>query len=109
MGGYITWIAIACMLILAAVDLYNGQTDAASKKIIEALGAFGLGRKVEKTATKISEIQATGEVTQQKVDSVQVTADQSQITVEETQKTAEKISDMQGEVKPAGKAPVTLK
>lgn len=86
MGGYITWISIACWIILSVIDLYNGQFDNAIIKITAALGFLGIGRKVEKTAVKVSEIQATGKATQRKVDAVQVTG-------EATQRTAEKIED----------------
>lgn len=50
MGGYITWLSIAVAILKALVDFYNGDVDNATNMLTYAIGAWGIGRKVEKTA-----------------------------------------------------------
>ena len=49
MGGYITWLSIAVAILKALVDFYNGDVDSATSMLTYAIGAWGIGRKVEKT------------------------------------------------------------
>ena len=49
MGGYVTWISIAAAILKALVDFYNGDVDSATSMLTYAVGAWGIGRKVEKT------------------------------------------------------------
>ncbi len=50
MRGWVTWVSVAGFVMLAAVDLYNGDYDAAVTKLTAAGGLVGLGRKIEKAA-----------------------------------------------------------
>nr|BDD47313.1 hypothetical protein 16 [bacterium] len=48
MRGWKTWMAVAGMVLLAIVEIADGQIDAGITKIIMALGTVGIGHKVEK-------------------------------------------------------------
>lgn len=48
MGGWVTWIGVAGLCLLAVADVVNGDIDGASTKIAGAVSAVGLGRKIEK-------------------------------------------------------------
>ena len=49
MGGYVTWISIAALLLQAIVDFYNGDVEGGSGKVTMAITAYGLGRKIERS------------------------------------------------------------
>jgi len=51
MRGWKTWIAAGCLRVLAAIDLYDGATEAGLAKLSAALGMIGLGHKIEKTGS----------------------------------------------------------
>jgi len=48
MKGYKTWLAVAGMVILGAVDILDDQLEQGITKIIAALGLLGIGHKIEK-------------------------------------------------------------
>lgn len=48
MKGWVTWVAVGGALALAVVDFANGDYEAMGAKLTMALGALGLGRKIEK-------------------------------------------------------------
>jgi len=48
MGGWITWVAVAGLVLLAVVDFYNGEYQKAIEKLTAAGGLIGIGRKIEK-------------------------------------------------------------
>jgi hypothetical protein len=48
MKGWVTWLAVAGLSLLAVVDFCNGDYDAAMTKMAGAGGFLGLGRKIDK-------------------------------------------------------------
>jgi hypothetical protein len=48
MKGWVTWLAVAGFSLLAVVDFYNGDYDAAMTKLAGAGGLLGIGRKIDK-------------------------------------------------------------
>jgi len=48
MKGYVTWVAVAGYLLLAAVDFIGGNVEAGLAKVGLAVAFFGIGRKIEK-------------------------------------------------------------
>jgi hypothetical protein len=52
MRGWKTWVAVAGLALLAAVDLSNGDTEAALEKAAGALALVGIGHKVEKAVKR---------------------------------------------------------
>ena len=48
MKGWVTWLSVAGLFLLAIADLIIGDTQAATEKIVAAIGLFGIGRKFEK-------------------------------------------------------------
>jgi hypothetical protein len=49
MGGYVTWMGVAGLAILALVDFINNDIDAGTRKIVEIVALVGIGRKIEKS------------------------------------------------------------
>jgi len=52
MGGWKTWASITGLVILAGVDITNGDYESAATKLSAAWGLYGIGHKVEKGAKK---------------------------------------------------------
>lgn len=48
MKGWKTWASVAGLMVLAAVDISNGDYEAAMTKIASAGGLVGIGHKIEK-------------------------------------------------------------
>lgn len=48
MAGWKTWLAAAGLGILGAVDLIEGDLEAALTKLSAALGLIGIGHKIQK-------------------------------------------------------------
>lgn len=48
MKGWKTWAAAAGLVVLAIVDISNGDYEAAMTKIASAGGLVGIGHKIEK-------------------------------------------------------------
>ena len=48
MKGWKTWAAVSGLVILAVVDISNGDYEAAMTKIASAGGLVGIGHKIEK-------------------------------------------------------------
>ena len=48
MKGWKTWAATVGLVILAVVDISNGDYEAAMTKLASAGGLVGLGHKIEK-------------------------------------------------------------
>jgi len=52
MGGWVTWAAVAGFVLLAVVDIFNGEYQKAVEKLTAAGGLIGIGRKIEKGEVK---------------------------------------------------------
>ena len=52
MGGWITWVAVTGLTLLAVVDFFNGEYQQAVEKLTAAGGLIGIGRKIEKGQAK---------------------------------------------------------
>jgi len=52
MGGWVTWAAVAGFVLLAVVDIVNGEYQKAVEKLTAAGGLIGIGRKIEKGEVK---------------------------------------------------------
>ena len=48
MKGWKTWASVAGLMVLAAVDISNGDYEAAMTKFASAGGLVGIGHKIEK-------------------------------------------------------------
>ncbi len=48
MKGWKTWLAVAGMVILGIVDIFNGASEQGITKIVGALALIGIGHKIEK-------------------------------------------------------------
>ena len=48
MKGWKTWASVAGLMVLAAVDISNGDYEAALTKMASAGGLVGIGHKIEK-------------------------------------------------------------
>ena len=52
LGGWKTWLAAAGLGILGAVDLIEGDLEAALTKLSTALGLIGIGHKIQKAGLR---------------------------------------------------------
>ncbi len=48
MGGWKTWLSVIGLAALGIVDIYSGNTESGMAKLAAALGALGIGHKIEK-------------------------------------------------------------
>lgn len=48
MKGWKTWAAVVGLVVLAVVDISNGDYEAAMTKLASAGGLVGIGHKIEK-------------------------------------------------------------